>query len=994
MMLVAGCSTRKNTAGTRFYHALTTRYNVYFNGNEAYKAGIEAQLQGNKDYYMEPIPLYPIGNKATTQIATADFDRAIEKAQKAIRQHSIKRRPKRKPGQTYTDKYKKWLTRHEFNPFLHRAWMLMGKAQYQKGDYEEAASSFSYIARLYSGQTAITSEALIHLSRCYTALGWKYDAEDALSRVNNDSLPLTLATPYASSMGQLMLSSNRYREAIPYLERTAKHEKNKKQKARCYYLLGQTYQMTQQPQQAYNAYAKVISMSPTYELALSARIRQTEVMPATQSKKTERKLKRISRNENNAEYLDQIYYALGNVYMSQKDTTQAIAAYNKGIEKSQRNGVEKGILLLTLGNIYWQQEDFANAQQAYTEAIGLLDKLHNEYATITNRSEILDELVPHTNQIELQDSLQRLAAMSQEERTVAIDNIIKQLIAKEEEERKLAEEAERESSRQQMMNNAMGESSASSMVTRPGQMGNNTQQSIQQTIGSKQAWYFYNPQLVSQGKTEFTRLWGNRKLEDNWRRKNKTVVALDSFEEIDYSNEDADSINGEGTGNNPDSATPYSDTDNNGAVASTPDSLSNDPHRPEYYLAQIPLTDEAMQESNLLLSKALLDAGVIFKERMQKLRKAKSTLERAATHFPNFEQADEVLYHLYLTELAINYYENSEEALIRADKHKAQLISRFPESGYAKILADPHFVENAVYGKQREDSLYANSYQQFSVGDTATVRKAARISQQVYPQGQHRPKFMFLDAVTRLQEGEVNSFLATLKLLVQQYPENEITDLAAHILKGVQEGQSPLVGKQSFGSIWQRRSDELSQGNLLLGDSIVGGNLMHPDSVFDTARNAPFLLILAYEEGTVNEIMLLFEVARYNFSTFMVKNFDLAFVHERGIGMLQIKSFVNYDEAQHYFRKLYATPQLDNQLSGLRAVIISETNYEKLINQYSFDDYDAFYRNHFSTIPQPELKGYTLDEPLMNLPTEEEERAKEQKLQEAEDDIEGDVIFN
>lgn len=81
-MLVAGCSTRKNTAGTRFYHALTTRYNVYFNGNEAYKAGLQAQQQGNKDNYMEMLPLYPIGNKETTGIGTSDYERAIEKAQK------------------------------------------------------------------------------------------------------------------------------------------------------------------------------------------------------------------------------------------------------------------------------------------------------------------------------------------------------------------------------------------------------------------------------------------------------------------------------------------------------------------------------------------------------------------------------------------------------------------------------------------------------------------------------------------------------------------------------------------------------------------------------------------------------------------------------------------------------------------------------------------------------------------------------------------------
>ena len=139
--------------------------------------------------------------------------------------------------------------------------------------------------------------------------------------------------------------------------------------------------------------------------------------------------------------------------------------------------------------------------------------------------------------------------------------------------------------------------------------------------------------------------------------------------------------------------------------------------------------------------------------------------------------------------------------------------------------------------------------------------------------------------------------------------------------------------------------------------------------------------------------MLLFEVARYNFSTFLVKNFDLAFAHERGIGMLQIRPFSNYDEAQQYFRRLYANPEMATRLSGMRAILISEANYEQLIKQYSFDDYDTFYRAHFSSIPEPELKGYTLDEPLLNLPTEEEERQKEENLPTEEDDPENGVIF-
>ena len=172
ILLLTGCSTKKNTKGSRFYHAMTTRYNVYFNGNEAYKSGCKAIEKGNKDNYMEMLPLYPIGNKSTVGTGSGDFERAIEKSQKAIAVHSIKRKPPRKPGKRYTPEYKQWLARREFNPFLHNAWMLMGKAQFQKGDFPEAAATFSYIARLYAGQPKITANARIWLAQCYTQMGW------------------------------------------------------------------------------------------------------------------------------------------------------------------------------------------------------------------------------------------------------------------------------------------------------------------------------------------------------------------------------------------------------------------------------------------------------------------------------------------------------------------------------------------------------------------------------------------------------------------------------------------------------------------------------------------------------------------------------------------------------------------------------------------------------------------------------------------------------
>lgn len=967
LMFAAGCSTKKNTAGSRFYHAMTTRYNVYFNGNEAYKAGCKAIEQGNKDNYMEMIPLYPIGNKSTIGTGGSEFERAIEKAQKAVTVHSIKRKPQRKPGRRYTDAYKKWLTRREFNPFLHRAWMLMGKAQFQKGDFPEAASTFSYIARLYADQPEIMANARIWLARCYTQLGWYYDAEDVLQKVNNDSLPYTLAPAYSTAYGHYLLGSQRYKEAIPHLLSTIKQERNKRQKSRQYYLLGQVYQLLGEGNSAYTAYGKVIKLSPPYELELNARIRQTACRLPQKGqlqvvdKKAVEKLRKMSRSDKNKDYLDQIFYGIGNIYLAGGDTLQAIKEYQQGVEKSTRGGVEKGILQLSLGDLCWKMGRYAEAQIAYADAIGLLEKTHSKYEEITHRSEVLDELVPFTSAIELQDSLQHLASLDSAARMVVIDTLIARVIQKEEAEKKAAKEAER-----QQMKDKLDAENAAVNPQKP------TSPQPAMPTGDK-SWYFYNTQVVTQGKADFQRQWGRRKLEDNWRRKNKTVVSLDEFEPTNYDEPEegasADSSTAQKEGSDSSGKEGASDS---GTPEQPADTTAIDAKNPQFYLEQIPLTEEKMAASNEILSDGLFHAGMIFKDKLEDYPRSERVFKRLIYHFPDYAQLDEAYYNLYLML-------GQQERQIDADSCKNALISAFPESKYSLILGDPDFAYNAVHGKHLEDSLYANTYKEYQAGNLKQVASNAELSAKKYPMGKHRPKFLFLHAVTALQEGNQKQFLAELKELVQQYPENEITDLAAHILKGVQEGRLLAAGSVSFGSIWARRS---------AADGLLGNDSLRSDSVltFSPERNAPYLFILAYEEGKVNENQLLYEVARYNFSSFMVKNFDLAFSHDRGIGRLVISSFANYEEAKYYQQQLYADPHMNERLSGMRAVLISQANYELMNQFYSFDDYDVFYQRNFGPLPagahpaegDVPNDGSTLDEPLQNLPPVDETQPEEE----------------
>ena len=904
-----------NTAQSRFYQAFVTRFNVYHNGHEAYKEGVSAQEKSHKDNYMEIIPLFPISKESTRGAGGGSFDKAIEKSQKAVKLHSIKQKPKKKSGRELTEADKLWYAKKEYNPFLHNAWMLMGKAQFQKGEFLEAASTFSYITRLYSDEPEIVAEARMRMAQCYAELEWNYEAENLLAQMLHDTIPYQLAGEYDAIMASHLLRQERFEEALPYMEKAVKRSgRTKKQKTREYYLLGQIYKHVGNNQQAYEAFGKAIKQNPSYELEFNARIQQTETVSGTTAPKMLKTLKRMAKDVNNKDYLDQVHYAMGNIYLAQRDTVNAIAQYEKGAELSTRNGVEKGILLLQLGQIYWERADYVDAQRCYGEAIGLIDKEHKQYDVVNLRSTILDELVEHTVAIDLQDSLQHLATLPEEQLFEVIDNVIAEVIRQEEEAKKAEEEAALMAQREE----ALGAAQAKG-----------PQMNTPQMSTGDNSWYFYNTQLVAQGKKDFQQRWGRRQLEDNWRRANKSVLADEAFEEVNYDEEGmefSDSIASDST-----------------MVDLVPDSLVTDPHDRMYYLQQIPFTEEQLAESNAILQEALFNAGIIYKDKLEDFTLAENTFGRLNTQFPDFDRTDEVYYNMYLMYSRWQRWDD-------AERYRNLLTEQYPYSDYTITINDPDFMVSAIHGKHIEDSLYTATYAAYMEGLFNEVEANAALSGEKYPLGTHRPKFMFLNAMSNLQRGDQSGFLEKLKEIVSKYPENEISELAGLIAKGLQEGR--LLGSGSLGSIWSRR--------LASADEAAMADSLRP--AFGDNRYAPFRFILAYEDGAVNDNQLLFEVARYNFSKFMVRNFDISITKQGGIAMLHVTGLANFDEAFQYMHRLYADPVMASKLSGLRALLISNDNLELLLKYYSIDEYVEFYEMNLINLYDSNKKEESLDE--------------------------------
>lgn len=912
-----GCSGRKNTATTRAYHAFTARYNTYYNGNVAYNKGIKTQSNGHKDNYLEQLPLLIVSNKNTKKLGGNDYDKAIEKAQKAIKNHSIKRRPKKPTGKKLSEKQKRFYSQKEFNPFLWRAWFLMANSQFQKGEFTEAASTYIYISRLYENNPDIVAQARIGLAQCYTEMEWLYEAEDLLVRTKRDSLPKSLENEFALAKGNLLLKQERNREAAEYIKSAIGRKKaTNMDKAREYYLLGQLYAECGNMQEAYKSFGKTISKSPPYELEFNARIRQTETATDENNKKILRKLKRMAKSPKNKEYLSQIHYAIGNIYMSQNDTTEAIKAYETGVAEGASDGYGTAMLHLSLADIYWKKEKFSKALENYSKAQPLIEEEHEEYETVNFRNSILGDIVEYTDIIEKQDELLYWASLTPEQLYPIIDELIKEEKRKEELRKKEEKKLQRE---------AGGDNALDDMAMDLTIPDNN----------EKAQWYFYNKQLVSQGIRTFKQKWGDRALKDYWRFSHEISSLMNSEAMAEDSIDTVADEEGSIAENDSISVTEE-------VIEEIAETTVADPTTREFYLQQIPDTEEKKQMAKKALRDALFEAGVRFKDNAEEKELAISYLERIVNEDSDFERMAETYYQLFIAGSRWNEPE-------KAEYYKNLLITNYPDSSFTKAIQQPDFFDNAATRIHKEDSMYVKAYTHYMNKEYANVEQENITAEAKYPQGKHRARFMFIDAMSKLYGGKQNEALEVLEKLVSTYSNDSISSMAQNISTGIKEGR--LLQNGISTSIWDKKADGTIKSR---NDSLPS---------FSTDRNGAYYFILAFPNDSIDEKRLLFEIARYNFSRYMVRKFDMTFEKLAAITLFEIKEFMNFDEAFLYRKRLYENGEMAKLLEGINSIIISKTNLDLLLNHYSFGDYQEFYEKSLLAIPEVEIDGYTLDEP-------------------------------
>lgn len=868
--ITTGCSTQKNTWATRSFHQTKVKYNILYNGNTAYEEGLKQIRDAHEDDYSRILYLYPVSNHTAAEAAASQMDKTIEKCRKCIKLHSIKAKPKRDPKKANDPQYKQWLQSKEFNANMSMAWMRLAEAEFHKGDFLGAISTMNYVIRLYENDADMVARCRLWIARAYAELGWQYEAEDMLNRVQIDALSKKHARLYAAVKADVLLHGEQYTAAIPFIKIAIPYEKRKIYRPRFAYVLGQLYERNGQRNEAIEAYQDVIRMTPPYEMDFNARIRIAEL----QGESSLRQLRTMTKQSKYKDKLDHIYGTMGNIYLQLRDTTTALEMYEKAIAESTQSAYAKADILVRAGDIYYTKKDYIHAQPCYRDALTILTPEHEQYATIQQRSDVLDELSAAYTQACLQDSLQHLSTLPEEQQRAIVEKIIADLIEQERQDSILQAQQERELAQE----NGIRSVNTANMLGGGG--------------AQRGEWYFYNPQLIKQGQQEWRRRWGTRPLEDNWRRQNKQVMA--SFTDYDTDEDDADGLD----------SIPTTDS-----TTTTP-TYETDTHKPEYYLQQIPRTPEALAMSDSLWRQAMIALVYIYRDKVQDEALAMEAMQQLENRNATHPDLLDTYYGYYL--YALRYDQQDQAA-----QWRQKIITYYPTSTQAQIVAQPDYFDKLKRMAQEQDSLYALTYTAYTRAQYDIVKSNTQYAEREYPLSPLMPRFLFLNAISVARTEGQEPFIASLQHIVANHGSSEMGAMAKDMLAMMGQGMESQQGT-STSSLADKRGQVTEQ---------------LPDTTDNTLqwseeRDQPSIVLLRLpntDEQALND--LLYEVALFNFSQFLIRDFDMQTMPIVGEGSaLRVSGFLNMDEAEWWIGLIQKNAEMQTILQSVTIQALAEVN--------------------------------------------------------------------
>ena len=730
--------------------------------------GVYAAMdKSHKDNYKQVLPIFTYSNPKEASGVTGDLDEVIKRLTSSVQIHKVSN----------------WAD----DDFL-----MMGKANFIKGNYDKALAFFKYTTTEYKngvdyvkemkkmgktakptlkkktvkkpkfeqvkdskGHTSLNkiderpsytlfiheparAEALLWLARTYSAQKKYTEASAVIQLIRSDDRFYANLDRYVElTEAENLMNQKDYIDAIKPLEKFIAMTKKKSERVRPIFILAQIYEMKGDKAKASEYYKQVLSEKPTYEMEFYAKIKRAKLANKAGSNDEIKKLLiSMSHDGKYKDYLDQVYYLLGQIVLGENNRAEARKDFHKSVASSTKNPDQKALSYLALGKMDYDEEFYVSAKFYYDSTVRNMSKSDTAYDAIEVKDKTLGKLVKQIDIITAEDSLQRIAHMSAADRKRFLQKLI-DAKQKEAQEKQTAKASNTDFIKQNL----------------PG--GNGTAAGNQNSDAS--SFYFYNTASRSNGYSEFIKKWGDRKLEDNWRRKDKSATMSDHTEESDSAKAKQEAK---------DTTTKGSDMDK--------------------LLAGVPMTPDKMEKSNAKLVDAYYALGAVYKDDLLNYRKAIVAFEELNKRFPKNKLELESSYQLYLL------YERTNNST-KASFYKNLILVNYPTSTIAKYLKDPKYLEDL---KKKENALsyyYESAYKDYSSGLYASAEQKCRDVDVQFKENKMRAKFDLLNAMALAKENRLNDYVLVLNKIVSKYPGTPEKDQAQVWLAGLSHSKLPQV---------------------------------------------------------------------------------------------------------------------------------------------------------------------------------------------------------
>ena len=850
------------------YHNLTSHYNVYFNGEQSLKDGDKQLRAAVKDDYTQVLRVYNYGTQQNGTAMNATMDRALEKTSICVQKHSMKFGSRERV---------KWID---------DAYLVMGKAHFYKHDYIPAKRTFDFVATEYN-YNDIAYVANMWLIKTYIqteeypkAVAMIEQLQARTAGVNK--LPKELMRNVDFTIADYYIAVKDYNSAVKYLKSGILFNKDRDLRTRAMFIMGQIYMHQGDAQRATAQFRKVVKRNPEYEMEFEARMNMAKMGTADNAKELYKMMNKMLRDPNNEDYRDRIYYAMAELALREGDESKAINYLRKSVAAYKDNQIQRMYSSLKAASMLFERSDYELAQAYYDTAVTSMNREYKGYDSIMNISQTLNELVMYATTVRDQDSLLRVAAMDSVSRNRLIDRIIAQVIEQEQIEKERQEYEEQLA----LMGSAVGD------IEQP---------KSEPISNSGASWYFYNPTSVSRGMTEFTRKWGMRRNEDNWRISDKRSVTAffqgDENGELQTQAKNAqrqqDSLNATYTN-----------------------------HDRGYYLQDLPFTVEQKEVCDSLIADGLYHLGFLYMDRLNDLPRSIESYERLDNRYPGYEKELPTWYALYKMHKDLSH---EEQAMV----YKGKIFDKYPTSSYAEFINDPEYFQKLQAQEKEASDFYTKTYDAFEQGQYYRVKMNTERAMELYQTDTaFMPRFAFLHAVAQGRLVAIDTMAFALYDLVRTYPNSSITPYAQQVLENINEEYHLGMVLTDINNAEAGEKPEVKK-----------------ESPYTYEPNSEHFVMIVCDSKSVRIDPLLVRLSDYNKKEHRTRSFNVKnVILDDARTLITIGNFENEAKAKLYLSAMTSSDYVFGGVDKAKysVVSISSKNYPVFYQSKDLEEYNTF----------------------------------------------------